>query len=247
VQPPIGLQARAVLNFRSVLARGCLAALAFATWVVLPGCSPRAPDAVAGNWWTRHGLLRIANLAEPDSLNPVVGNEQIDAELAMLWGGFLFNYNDRNEFVPELATELPSLQNGGVSKDGLAVTYHLRRGVTWQDGAPFDARDVVFTYRAIVDGRNNVPSTVGYELIRRLEVIDLHTIRVHLKHPWAPFVATFFNQSSQPYPLLPAHLLSKYPAINQVPFNAQPVGTGPFSVRRWQRGSKIVFEANPHY
>jgi peptide/nickel transport system substrate-binding protein len=187
-------------------------------------------------------------LEEPDTLNPVVGGGlAIDSDLAMLWGGFFFNYDDRNRYVPELALEVPTLGNGGIARDGLTITYRLRPGVAWQDGAPFDARDVVFTWRAIVNPKNNVPSTAGYDLIRTIDVPDPHTVRVHLKRPWSPFVATFFNQSQQPYPVLPAHLLAKYPDLNRVPFNALPVGTGPFRVRRWERGSSIAFEANPHY
>jgi peptide/nickel transport system substrate-binding protein len=200
-----------------------------------------------GNPWTHHGVLRIANISEPDSLNPVVGNFQIDSDLAMLWAGFFFNFSDTSEFVPELATVVPSLKNGGISKDGKTIVYHLRRGVTWHDGKPFGADDVIFTFHAIMNKSNNVPSTVGYELVTTIDKIDDHTIRVHLKQPYAPFIATFFAQSGTPYPVLPAHLLAKFPNINQVDFNHQPVGTGPFVMERWQRGSRITFNANPHY
>ena len=216
---------------------------------LLAGCTKIGTETAggSGNPWTHHGVLRIANLSEPDSLNPVVGNQQIDSDLAMLWAGFFFNFNDKNEFVPELATVLPTVQNGGISKDGKTILYHLRRGVTWQDGAPFSAHDVIFTWHTIMSKKNNIPSTVGFELITAIDVIDPYTIRVHLKESWAPFVATFFNQSGTPYPVLPAHLLEKLPNINQIPFNSQPIGTGPFVVQRWQHGSKIVFTANPHY
>ena len=224
--------------------------LAFAAGYALAGCakvSTESGGGASGNPWTQHGVLRMANLSEPDTLNPVVGNQQIDSDLAMLWGGFFFDYSDKNEYVPELATEVPTPANGGISKDGMTVTYHLRRGVTWQDGAPFDARDVIFTWHTVMNKKNNIPSTVGFDLITNIDVPDSYTLRVHLKEPWAPFVATFFNQSGTPYPVLPAHLLAKYPNINQVAYNSQPVGTGPFVVQHWQRGSKIVFEANPHY
>jgi ABC-type transport system substrate-binding protein len=228
--------------FAAVVA--CACALAACSKV---GTESAAGGAAGGNPWTQHGVLRMANLSEPDTLNPEVGNQQVDSDLAMLWGGFFYNWSDANEYVPELVTAVPSQQNGGISKDGLTYTYHLRRGVTWQDGAPFDARDVIFTWHAIMNKKNNIPSTVGFDLITAIDTPDPYTLRVHLKEAWAPFVATFFNQSGTPFPVLPAHLLAKYPNINQVPFNAKPVGTGPFSVERWQRGSKIVFEANPHY
>ncbi len=222
----------------------CLLALAFVSACTRVG-SGGGPG--SGNPWTHHGLLRIVNISEPDTLNPVVGNFQIDSDLAMLWGGFLFDWNDENEFVPDLATDVPTLENHGIAADGKTITYHLRRGVTWHDGAPFTADDVIFTWHAVMNKRNNVPSTVGYDLVTAIDEPDSHTIVVHLKSSWAPFVATFFSQSSTPFPVLPKHLLAKYDNINQIAFNSQPVGTGPFIVDRWQRGSKIVFHANPHY
>ncbi|MBC5810092.1 MAG: peptide ABC transporter substrate-binding protein [Candidatus Eremiobacteraeota bacterium] len=200
-----------------------------------------------GNPWTHHGVLRMANLSEPDSLNPVVGNQQIDSDLAMFWGGFLFNWSDQSKFVPELATELPTLANKGISADGKTITYHLRQGVLWHDGQPFTSDDVIFTYHAIMSKANNVPSTVGYDLIAAIDKLDDHTVRVHLKQSYAPFVATFFNQSGTPYPVLPAHILAKLPNINRADFNSRPVGTGPFIMDHWQRGSQIVFKANPKY
>jgi peptide/nickel transport system substrate-binding protein len=228
--------------FTVALALAAAAALAACTKVeTAPGPLP------AGNPWTKHGVLRIAGLSEPDSLNPVVGNQQIDTDLSMFWAGYLFNWSDRNEFVPELATEIPTLENGGISKDGKTITYHLRRGVKWHDGAPFGAGDIIFTYRAIMNPRNNIPSRSGYDLIAALEKRDDATLVVHLKKPWAPFVSSFFTMSSTPYPILPEHVLGKEPNINRVAFNTQPVGTGPFIIDRWERGSKIVFRANPSY
>jgi peptide/nickel transport system substrate-binding protein len=206
-----------------------------------------AGGASAGNPWTQHGVLRIANLGEPDSLNPLIGNQQIDTDLSMLWSGYFYNLDDRNRFVPELATAFPTLSNGGISRDGRTIVYHLRRGVTWQDGAPFTADDVIFTWRAIMSDRNDVPSRVGYDDIAAIAERDPYTIAVRLKHPWSPFVATFFTMSGDPYPVLPKHLLSRYPDLNRVAYNSQPIGTGPFIVDHWQRGQKMVFRANPHY
>ena len=215
------------------------------------GCAPVTPSggpkAGGPNAWTRHGLLRIVNLAEPDTLNPVVGNFQIDTDLALLWGGMLFNWSDRNELVPELATVVPTTKNGGISADGKTIVYHLRKNVSFQDGRPFSADDVIFTWHAVMNKNNDVSSTVGYDLITAIDKRDAFTIAVHLKFAYAPFIATFFAPSGNPYPILPKHLLAQYPNINQVPFNSRPVGTGPFVVDRWQRGNKITFHANPRY
>jgi peptide/nickel transport system substrate-binding protein len=220
--------------------------------VVLCSCSKVETASSGGpggqrNFWTRPGVLRIADLGEPDTLNPVVGTSQTDVDLSLFWAGYLFNYDDKGEFVPELATALPTEANGGISQDGLTFTYHLRPGVAWQDGKPFTADDVIFTWHAIMNPKNNVGSRLGYELIARIDKPDDHTAVVHLKRRWAPFSATFLTMSGTPYPVLPAHLLASLPDINRAAYNAQPVGTGPFIVDRWQRGSRIVFRANPHY
>jgi peptide/nickel transport system substrate-binding protein len=197
--------------------------------------------------WTKPGVLRIATLGDPDTLVPQLSSFQISTDLSMFWAGYLFNYSDRNEFVPELATVVPSLENGGISKDGLTITYHLRGGVQWHDGAPFDARDIVFTWRAIVNPNNNVQTRQPYDLVRAIDTPDPHTAVVHLKRRFAPFVASFLTMSSTTYPVLPRHLLEKYPDINHLAFNSAPVGTGPFMVREWHRGQVLRMVANPHY
>lgn len=226
-----------------------IAAVACAS--LLPGCtkvsSTDTAAAASANPWTKHGTLRIAGLSEPDSLNPIVGNQQIDTDLSMFWGGYLFNWSDRDEFVPELATEVPSLENGGISKDGKRIVYHLRSGVKWHDGAPFGADDVIFTYHAVMNPKNDIPSRSGYDLIASIEKRNDTTVVVHLKKAWSPFVSSFFTMSSTSYAILPKHLLEKEPDLNRVAFNTKPVGTGPFIVDRWQRGSHIVFRANPNY
>jgi peptide/nickel transport system substrate-binding protein len=228
------------------LLRACVAFAFAASAIACTRAGESGPVGTA-NAWTQHGLLRIVDLQEPDSLNPIVGSFQIDNDLSDMWGGKFFEWSDKNAFVPDLVTVAPTLANGGISKDGLTYVYHLRPGVLWQDGPKFTAADVVFTWHAIMNKKNNVPSTVGFDDIASIDVRDPLTIAVHLKKPFAPFVSTFFGPSGEPYPVLPKHLLAKYDNINQVAYNSAPVGTGPFIVERWQRGSKIVLKANPHF
>jgi peptide/nickel transport system substrate-binding protein len=201
----------------------------------------------AGAHGTVHGVLRIANNSEPDNMNPVVGNQQIEVDLSMFWGGYLLNWTDDNKFIGELAVGEPTAENGGVSKDGLSITYHLRKGVKWQDGPEFTADDVIFTWQAIMNPKNNVSSRVGYDLITTIDKKDPYTIVVHLKKPFAPFVASFFTMSGTPYPILPKHLLAQYADLNKVAYNDKPVGTGPFIVTNWEHGVLITMDANPNY
>ncbi len=229
---------------RRVLALLCAALLAGCTQT---GSGSTEPTAGARHSWTVPNVLRIASLSDPDTLSPLVGEFQVDVDLSMFWAGYLFNYNDRNELVPELATVVPTVANGGVSRDGLTITYHLRRGVLWQDGAPFDADDVVFTWHAVMNPNNDTQTRTGYDLISRIDEPDKFTAIVHLRKPFSPFVNSFFTMSSTPYPVYPKHLLAKYHDLNQIPYNSKPVGTGPFIVSEWHRGQTLRMIANPHY
>jgi peptide/nickel transport system substrate-binding protein len=197
--------------------------------------------------WTKPGILRIASLNDPDSLSPLVGEYQVDVDLSMFWAGYLFNYDDQNRLVPELAADEPTLANGGISRDGLTITYHLRKGVTWQDGAPFDASDVVFSWHAVMNPNTNVVTRQGYDVISRIDTPDRYTAVVHLKQRFAPFVNTFLTMGGAAYPVYPKHLLAKYPDLNRVAYNSAPVGTGPFIVKEWHRGQTLRMVANPHY
>jgi peptide/nickel transport system substrate-binding protein len=159
----------------------------------------------------------------------------------------LLDVDARGRPEPALALSVPSRSNGGVSADGLTIVYHLRPGVRWQDGAPFDARDVAFTWRAIVDPRNAVPSTRGYDLIRAIDTPDPLTVVVHLRRAWSPAVQTLFTYGDQPMQLLPAHLLLRADRAAWERFGSHPVGTGPYALQSWQRGARLVYTANLAY
>ena len=199
------------------------------------------------NPWTIHGVLRIAGRQQPDSLNPLLGTQTVDRDLSMFWAAYLFVWNDRDEFVPELATRVPTQRNGDISPDGLRIRYHLRHGVVWQDGAPFTADDVVYTWHQMLNPRNFIVSRFGYDLIRTIAQPDHYTVDVHLKRRFSPFVATFFTMSNQTDCILPKHLLDRYPDINRAAYNGLPIGTGPFRMVSYERGSRITFVANPRY
>jgi peptide/nickel transport system substrate-binding protein len=199
------------------------------------------------NPWTVHGVLRIAGRQEPDTLMPIIGTQTVDTDLDMFWSGHLFNWSDDNQFVPELATEVPTLDNGGISKDGLTIVYHLRKGVKWQDGVPFSADDVIFSWQQVMNPNNAVPSRLGYEDVTKIDKKDDYTIVLHLKKRFAPFVATFFTMSNTTYGIIPKHLLDKLSDLNRTDYANKPIGTGPFIVAQYDKGSLIRFVANPNY
>lgn len=226
--------------FERIVTSLCILAVAACTRAAQPSLGH-------GNPWTIHGVLRIAARQTPDNLNPLLGTQTVDVDLSMFWAGYLFNSNDRGELVPELASRVPTLENGDISRDGLRITYHLRRGVKWQDGAPFDADDVIYTWRQMLNPANLVVSRVGYDVISRIDRLNSYTIKIHLKRRFSPFVATFFTQANHSNCVLPRHLLARYPNINRVAFNSLPVGTGPFRMVSYEKGTGITFVANDSY
>ncbi|MGR4064249.1 MAG: ABC transporter substrate-binding protein, partial [Vulcanimicrobiaceae bacterium] len=214
---------------------------ALACIVALAGCSK------AGSLPPAHGnYLIVAYPDEPVSLNPLLLEGAVSYAVSELGYSYLTNYDSRGTIVPDVAARVPTVANGEISRDGMRVTYTLRRGVRWQDGAELTARDVAFTFRAILNPANSIPSRYGYDQVASVQTPDAYTVVVHLKHPYSPIVSYFFGGDSN-YPILPAHLLSRFPDLNHVAFNASPVGSGPFVYTRWSRGDSIATKANAGY
>jgi peptide/nickel transport system substrate-binding protein len=214
---------------------------------LLAACGPASDRSQARST----NVLHFDISADPASLDPLFARPDaanVEQQLAHLTFEPFFDLDARGRPVPELITEIPTVANGGVSRDGRTIVYHLRRGVRWNDGVPLSAHDVVFTLRAILDPRNPVPSREGYELIDKAEALDPQTVRFHLKEAWAPAVSTFFTYGTAPQYVLPAHVLAKQGPLARSPFSANPrVGDGPYVFVRWDRSNRLVYQANPHY
>lgn len=191
--------------------------------------------------------LRIAINISPTQLNPILTQNTIESFVEGLIFDLLVTHDQHHRQIAELAATVPSLQNGGISRDGMTITYHLRRGVKWHDGAPFTSRDVKFTWQAIMSPHNNVISRRGFDQVASMDTPDDDTVVMHMKRLFPPAVDSIFGESDTPTRILPAHLLANYPDVNHVAFNGAPVGTGPYEFVSWQRGDRIVLRANPTY
>jgi len=197
--------------------------------------------------WTVPGTLRIGSQVAPISLNPILSSNTTEGMIDRLMFDVLLTADETGKPVPSLASEVPTLENGGVAKDELSVTYHLRPNAKWQDGVPITSKDVAFTWRAIMSPRNNVIERNGYELVSSVDTPDDRTIVFHLKQKFSPFVNTVFAESDDAFEVLPEHLLGKLPDINHIPFNSNPIGSGPFKLKEWARGDHITLVANDGY
>ncbi len=192
------------------------------------------------------GTLRYVFITEPLTLNPVLTTNTDEENLSALFFDLLVVTDDRGRIIPQLASRVPTVGNGDIAKDGLSITFHLRRNVKWQDGVPFTSKDVKFTWEAVMNPRNNVSSRTGYDLVTRVDTPDPYTAIFRLKKIYAPAVLTFFSGGQTPR-IIPEHLLGKESSLNQVDFNQHPIGTGPFKVVSWNRGQSIELVANDDY
>jgi peptide/nickel transport system substrate-binding protein len=224
-----------------------LAATLIATALVLGACTKTTTSPAGGrNPWTIAGEVRVGNSDEPDGLNPMFAHTDASNQVDGLILASLLKYDDNGNFIPDLATEVPSYANGGLSKDGKTITFHMRKGLRWSDGAPLTSKDWMFTYSAVRNPRNNVKALFGWDDIASANAPDATTIVVHLKQPNSTIMGLFAVDGAA-YPPLPAHILASLPDINRAPFNGKPVSSGPFILQQWNHGSSLVFVPNPYY
>jgi len=233
------------MKLRFLPAIACIAAAAS-----LGACTKATSVSGSGghlNSWTQPHVLRFADAGDVNTLNPHLGQFADIGYLSSMTMAYLIKWDENNNPYPELATQVPTQANGGVSKDGLTITYHLRKGVRWSDGAPFDADDVVFSTSVVNNPANNEVGRLGWDQITKIDEPDKYTVIYHLKKPYSPFIETFFSTAGANPCILPKHLLAQYPNINHVAYNSLPVGIGPFKYSRWERAQDIVLIPNPLY
>jgi peptide/nickel transport system substrate-binding protein len=203
-------------------------------------------DTGVGNSWTVHGVVRIGAYEDLDNLNPVLSDELFATNVFQLLFSGLIDYDDHGNPVPDIALAVPTQRNGGISRDGLTITYHLRHGVLWSDGVPLTAADVKYTWQQILNPRNNVAYRYPYDQARSVDTPDPYTLVVHLFEPSAPFVANFMRNGSLGS-IVPKHLLDTYSDLNHIAYNTKPIGSGPFVLARWDPGAVLDLKPNPRY
>lgn len=199
--------------------------------------------------WTQPDFLRIGVTSDPSTLNPLLGAQAVVENLLFnLSFDPLISFDEAGNAVPVLAETVPTRANGGISANGLTVTYRLRKNIRWQDGYPLTSHDVAFSFHAIMNPRNNVAVRSGYDSVASVQTPDDRTVVFHLKERFAPIVTKLFAGGvTPPGYVVPEHILARYASLNDVQFNAMPIGSGPFKVVAWKRGDSIEFVRNDRY
>ncbi|MFZ4856372.1 MAG: peptide-binding protein [Desulfuromonadaceae bacterium] len=221
--------------------RSLLTALCFS--VVFSGCSrtensavpapapvPAASSAVPA---TGDSLVE-GTIGEASTLIPLLASDASSHAVAGQVYNGLIKYDRNLQIVGDLA------ETYDISPDGLTLTFHLRHGVTWHDGAPFTAKDVLYTYQVTIDPKTPTAYAEDFKQVKSITAPDAFTIRVTYGEPFAPALASWGMN------ILPAHLLEGQD-ITKSPLARKPVGTGPYRFKEWVSGQKIVLEANREY
>lgn len=181
--------------------------------------------------------LRIGWTREPDNLNPFIGYSASDYEIYHMQYDLLTGYDAKTwQPQPELA------ESWSHSSDGLTWTFKIRQNATWQDGKPVTAHDVAFTYNYVIE--NEMSAFTGYtEGVKSVEATDDYTAVFHCSRPKANILGMWV-------PILPEHIWSKVdPKDAGTGYVNKPavVGSGPFQIVEWKRGSYLRLEANKDY
>ena len=191
------------------------------------------------------GTLKLLWWQGPVHLNPHFAAGTKEQEGSRIFYEPLAAWDADGNLIPVLATEVPTRENGGLSADGKSVTWKLKRGVTWHDGKPFTADDVVSTWEYAADPATATVTVGTYRDIKVVKV-DSHTVRVEFPKAtpfWAePLVGTIGM-------ILPKHLFAEFKGAKSRdnPANNKPVGTGAYKFLDFKPGDMLRGEANANY
>lgn len=174
-------------------------------------------------------------IGEPSILIPMLAGDSASHAVAGLIFNGLVKYDKDLTITGDLA------ESWDISKDGLVITFHLRKGVKWTDGVEFTAEDVLFGYRTIISDKTPTAYSEDYKQVKKAEVLDRYTFRVTYERPFAPALSSWGSLT-----VLPKHLLEGKD-ITKSELGRNPVGMGPYKLSKWTPGSEVVLESNPGY
>jgi peptide/nickel transport system substrate-binding protein len=189
------------------------------------------------------GKLRALWWQAPTLLNPHFATGVKDADASRVVHEPLVSVDPEGNLVPILAAGVPAIQNGGLAKDGLWVTWRLKKDVAWHDGKPFTADDLIFNWEYASDPATTAATLGSYRDIQRMEKVNDHAVKVVFKGP------TPFWYGHGLVTLIPKHLHAQYRGARarEAPYNLKPIGTGPYRLAHFNPGDSARYEINPHY
>lgn len=185
--------------------------------------------------WLIASTLHLSAASNPARLNPLIATDTASSSVA----GFLFNslvkYDESGQnIIGDLAESYRFITPA-------IIEFKLRRGVTWHDGKPFSADDVVFTYELIKSPQTVTPYASDFRVIKNVKAIDPYTLRVTYEKPYFKALEIWMMG------IVPRHILKNETEIMSSSFNTHPIGTGPYILKQLEFSKQIILEANPRY
>ena len=218
--------------------RTILNCIALLSLTATAACGPkepgRAPAGSAAATPAYGDILVEGSIGDASNLIPLLASDSTSHGIAGLIFNGLIKYDKDIRIVGDLA------ESWEISKDGLVITFHLRKGVRWHDGRPFTAADVLYTYQVTVDPKTPTAYAGDFLKVKKAEVLDDWTFRATYDKPFAPALMSWSVG------ILPKHLLAGK-EITTSPLGRRPIGTGPYKFKEWVTGQKIVLVSNPDY
>ena len=191
------------------------------------------------------GVLKVLWWQGPTLLNPHFAVGTKDQDGSRLFYEPLAGWDREGNLRPMLAETLPGREDGTLAADGRSVTWKLKKGVTWHDGKPFTADDVVFTWEYAGDPATSAVTSGSYRDVV-VEKVDSHTVVVKYKQPTPFWADTFVGAAGC---IIPKHLFGDYIGAKSrdAPANLKPVGTGPYVFKDFKPGDLVSGVLNPNY
>ena len=193
------------------------------------------------------GQLNLLYWQAPSTMNPNLsgGTKELEASSVVLEP--LARYDEKGNMLAWLAEEIPTVENGGGSKDLTSITWKIKKGIKWSDGSALTADDAVFTYEYCTNPDTGCTSTNYYKDIQSVKAIGSNTVKIQFTVP-KPFpYATFVGYNSPILQKAQFDGCQGAKAQECTKQNFYPIGTGPFKVVDFKPNDVIVFEANPNY
>ena len=191
------------------------------------------------------GMLKMLWWQGATLLNPHFAVGTKDQDGSRFFYEPLAGWDNDGNLKPVLAESIPGREDGTLAADGKSVTWKLKKGVTWHDGKPFTADDVVFNWEYARDPAAAATTSATYKDVK-VEKVDDFTVKVLFEKP-TPFWALAFVGTQGM--IIPKHLYADYMGAKSrdAPTNLKPVGTGPYMFKDFKPGDMVAGVINPKY
>lgn len=179
--------------------------------------------------------LHLSTSSNPSRINPILATDSASSEISnYIFNGLVKYDKDAQNIIGDLAEKF-------YFEDNVTLIFEIKSGVKWQDGEPFSAQDVLFTYELINSPQVVSPYTSTFRMVKSVEIVNDLTIKVIYKEPYFKALELWMTG------ILPYHLLKDEKNIMSSKFNTRPVGTGPYRLTKLEFSKNIELSAYEDY